>query len=98
MRFVAFFILFCFLSISGYNQKYTPALLNRLDSVIAAVPQYDQDKIKKINALHGELLQNPGLPLFDHYLELYKEYYIFNYDSAYIYARRMQQMAFPAKK
>jgi hypothetical protein len=97
MRFVAFFILFCFLSITAYNQKYTPALLSRLDSAIAAVPQYDQDKIKKINALHDEVLKNPGLPLYDHYLELYKEYYIFNYDSAYIYARRMQQMAFQQK-
>ena len=97
MRFVAFFILFCFLSITAYNQKTTPALLSRLDSAIAAVPQYDQDKIKKINALHGELLKNPGLPLYDHYLELYKEYNIFNYDSAYTYARRMQQMAFQQK-
>ena len=97
MRFVAFFILFCFVSITGYNQKTTPALLNKLDSAIAAVPQYDQDKIKKINTLHGELLKNPGLPLYDHYLELYKEYNIFNYDSAYTYARRMQQMAFQQK-
>jgi hypothetical protein len=87
------FLFFCFHSILGFSQKYTAALLGQLDSVIVESPHYDQEKVKKISALHGALLDNPPLSRYDYYLELYKEYYIFNYDSAYVYARLMQQMA-----
>jgi hypothetical protein len=78
---------------TGYSQKFTAALLNQLDSAIVDAPHYDQEKIKKNSLLHDELLKNPSGHLYNYYLDLYNGYYIFNYDSAYTYARRLQRLA-----
>jgi hypothetical protein len=93
MRFAAILMIFCFQSIVGFSQTYTSALLGQLDSAITESPRYDQEKLKKIALVHSELLEYPNISRYEYYLGLYKEYYIFNYDSAYIYARRMQQAA-----
>ena len=97
MRFAALLFVIGCMSISSYSQKSADVQLDRLDSAISAVPHFDQEKIKKIGILRSALLNNSSLPLFDYYLGLYKEYYIFNYDSAYVYARRMQQLAVQEK-
>ncbi len=94
MRHVAFLMFLCLLSMAGYSQKYSDALLSRLDFAIAEVPHYDQEKIQRINVLRSRLLKNPSVNIYNNFLGLYKEYNIFNYDSAYTYARRMQQLAF----
>ncbi|HTB25841.1 MAG TPA: DUF6377 domain-containing protein [Puia sp.] len=93
MRKAAFLLVLCVLSLAGYSQKYSDALLNRLDSAITEVPHYDQEKIQRINVLHARVLKNPSVNMYNNFLDLYKEYNIFNYDSAYTYARRMQQLA-----
>jgi Domain of unknown function (DUF6377) len=97
MRYGALLMVSIILSVTGYSQKFTSTLLDQLDSAIANVPHYDQEKIKKISFLHSGILTNSHLSQYDYYLGLYKEYYIFNYDSAYVYARRMQQLAVQQK-
>ena len=49
-------------------------------------------KIKRIEKLKEALSQQRQDP-FDGYLRLYDEYAIFNYDSAYTYAKKLQELA-----
>ncbi len=97
MRLAIILIVTCFLFKPGYSQRFADTQLDQLDAALLAVPHYDQEKIKKIALLRNGLLNNSAQPLFQYYLGLYKEYYIFNYDSAYVYARRMQQLAVQEK-
>jgi Domain of unknown function (DUF6377) len=87
--FLAFLSLWTFY---GYPQQPISSLLGQLDSTIAATPRYDTEKVRNIEALKARG-GGSQTPLFTQYLSLYQEYYIFNYDSAYTYARRMQETA-----
>jgi Domain of unknown function (DUF6377) len=93
MRLAAILIAVCLLSTKSYSQNFTGSQLDQLDSAITLVPHYDQEKIKKITVLRSGVFKTARQPMYNYYLALYKEFYIFNYDSAYVYARRMQQLA-----
>ncbi|HEY4065211.1 MAG TPA: DUF6377 domain-containing protein [Puia sp.] len=76
-------------------QDNTGNQLHELNQVIEASPKYDKDKLLSIEALKRSL---PGtqtdLPsLFNLYGRLYEEYKVFNYDSAFNYARQLQETA-----
>jgi len=73
------------------SQQSTNTLLNNLNETIHASAKYDLDKIKRIEKLKEtlHLRQDP----FESYLKLYEEYSIFNYDSAYNYAKKMEDVA-----
>src|SRR6478735_6171979 len=74
------------------SQQSTSTLLNTLNETIHASAKYDLDKIKRIEKLK-EALHHPQQDLFKSYLNLYEEYSIFNYDSAYNYAKKMLDVA-----
>ena len=77
-------------------QKNTAHLLNELNLAIAASPKYDNEKIRTIAVLNKSLAEkkNDGLPsLFSAYLALFEEYKVFNHDSAYYYANKLQETA-----
>jgi len=87
------FLLFFFVLIRpGHSQQYLP-LLRQLDSAIAASAQYDTAKLKRIYALKLNKKEGQNTALYDHYLNLYEEYHIFSYDSAYAYAKNMRETA-----
>jgi hypothetical protein len=71
------------------------SLLTRLNSVVDKKKQYDDVKLARIEKLKKDLVnaENPDLTLkYNTYLSLYNEYKSFNYDEAFNYAQRLQQV------
>ena len=77
-------------------QDNTAGSLTTLNQAIEASPKYDADKQTLIQQLRNALAATPktDLPaLYDNHLRLYEEYKVFNYDSAFTYARQLQATA-----
>ena len=78
-------------------QGGTDSLLRELTMAIEKAPAYDAAKERRIAGLHAALQQDPAASpgtRFPIYERLYDEYQIFNYDSAYEYAGKLQQIAY----
>ncbi|WP_276480160.1 DUF6377 domain-containing protein [Paraflavitalea pollutisoli] len=81
---------------AAFGQKKTDSLLTALNDVIETAARYDQAKIQSIQQLKQLTDRLPAGDLtarFSLYQQLYEEYKIFNYDSAYNYARKLQATA-----
>lgn len=84
------------LSLTATCQNHSPLTLNDLDQAIEAAPRYDAEKFRNIELLRKDLLtSDPGDKelLFRRYQPLYEEYKVFNYDSAFFYARKLLEIA-----
>jgi len=80
-----------------HGQRHTDSLLNELTAAIEKAPSYDAEKWKKISSLQARLSTDSArspMARFRLYKELYDEYRIFHYDSAYRYAAKMQDIAY----
>ncbi|MBS1660750.1 MAG: tetratricopeptide repeat protein, partial [Bacteroidetes bacterium] len=69
---------------------------DQLNQTIAASPKYDSAKIHSIQQLKtsSSNIKDDNLPArFDATLCLYESYKVFNYDSAFTYARQLQELA-----
>ncbi len=83
-------------SLNARSQDSIPILLTRLDHAIEASPRYDSAKLLEIARLKTPLAATAGndLPaLYAHYDALCEAYKVFNYDSAFTYARQLQATA-----
>ena len=69
------------------------SLIDDLNNTISQYLNFDAEKLKNISALKESFEKDTKTTAYDKYLSLYKEYQIFNYDSAYAYARKMQAAA-----
>lgn len=57
--------------------------------------KFDAEKIDRINRLKQKKINYQDTKgTFDHYLAIYDEYAVFNFDSAYHYAKELQQAAY----
>ena len=81
-------------------QGNTGNRFHELDQAIENVPTYDAAKRQSIEDLKKPFLEDKthnktnDLPtLFDLYSRLYEEYKVYNYDSAFHYARQLQETA-----
>ena len=84
------------LALAVRSQVPVPASLNELNQAIEASDKFDQQKLANIQALKRPFPDNRNgdLPvLFSRYLQLYEEYKVFNYDSAFHYARELHETA-----
>ena len=94
------------MQLTALGQARTDSLLNDLTTAIGRAPECDGAKLQRIGRLQSLLQQDTaaagaGLSgttiaarkLFAVYEKLYEEYQIFNYDSAYQYAGKMQAIA-----
>src|SRR5580692_7591143 len=84
------------LSAAAQSQSGTDRLLNELNKAIETSPKYDEEKQKNIDLLKRSFIErkNDDLPaLFNIYLQLYEEYKVYKYDSAFSYARQLQATA-----
>ncbi len=77
------------------NCAASDSLLVTLQNTISESAQFDALKIKEINAIKTALIASQSSPsrLFNQNNKLYEAYKVFNYDSAYLYAGKMLQMA-----
>jgi hypothetical protein len=87
-------------SLTTRSQDSIPVLLTHLDQVIEAAPHFDSTKLQEIarlkSTLQTTLAASPatGLPtLYSNYRDLCEAYKVFNYDSAFSYARLLQATA-----
>jgi hypothetical protein len=78
----------------GWAQGYD-SLLTQLNNVLDKKQDYDTGKLNRIEQLKKELTNadNPDLNLkYRVFLNLYNEYKSFNYDEAFNYAQKLQQV------
>lgn len=83
----------CKMSFAGSARD---SLLNKLDLIIKNAHTYDEEKLKRINTLRTALnaARNSSLQYqFDVCQQLYEEFKVFKYDSAFAYARKLQELA-----
>jgi tetratricopeptide (TPR) repeat protein len=83
-------------SLNVRSQDSIPSLLTRLDQAIEASPRYDSAKLKEIEKLKTTLAataSNDLQGLYTNYTALFEAYKVFNYDSAFSYARQLQAIA-----
>lgn len=81
------------ISFSSLCQDNTGDLLHQLNQTIEATSTYDAAKLNAIEKLKQSPAGNISNDLFNKYLRLYEEYKVFNYDSAFRYARLLQETA-----
>ena len=77
---------------SPHRQNPVPYNLTELDRAIEATPTYDAARLTSIGQLRTTLAQtksNDLHALFNSYDQLYEAYKVFNYDSAFTYARQL---------
>ncbi|HKH59698.1 MAG TPA: DUF6377 domain-containing protein [Flavitalea sp.] len=67
--------------------------LKKLQDAISKEEVYDSKKLSRIDSLRHQLNGNKGKNAFDQYLRLYNEFVVFNFDSAWFYARELQKSA-----
>jgi len=80
-----------------YSHPENDSLLNELNKTINNTKLYDGKKREDIAVIKNSFndSQNSSLPLkYEFYQKLYEEYKYFRFDTAYIYALKMQQTAF----
>ncbi|MDQ2720427.1 MAG: DUF6377 domain-containing protein [Bacteroidota bacterium] len=88
-----FFLLLIFCCHAGFSQRNSSQLIQDLNEAIRKSYAYDADKLKTIQQLKKALQKEHTTLSFEGYLQLYNEYYLFNYDSAYAYAKKMLDVA-----
>ncbi|MEI9956225.1 MAG: DUF6377 domain-containing protein [Ferruginibacter sp.] len=78
--------------LKGYAQNNNSVSLDGLTTFIQQSYQYDVQKVKHVDSLKS-MLKEKNADQYNNYLKLYEEYSIFNYDSAFTYAQKMQAAA-----
>jgi len=77
------------------------SLFEKLRNTIESSPKYDAEKIAEINALKLSLQFSPKNDLKRQYQiirSLYEQYKTFNYDSGFLYVRRLQQLSYQMQR
>jgi len=100
MKFILALIIFLFLIRPAMAVQGHDSLLTKLNDELASKKNYDAAKIKRIEKLQHDLndSDNPSLNFKYHiYLDLYEEYKSFNYDKAFYYAQKLQQVGYLLK-
>ena len=82
--------------LEGYAQTDKTEWLSQLNSEIEQSRKYDAHKLLRIDSLRLQLSSSNKKP-FDKYLDLYNEFSVFNFDSAYFYAVKLIDIASASK-
>ena len=79
--------------IDGIGQKNTDSLLKALNATIEHAETYDNQKHLRISGLYPKPTDTSEAYLYDCYLNLYNEYSLYEFDSAYAYGNKMREIA-----
>ncbi|HEX8528509.1 MAG TPA: DUF6377 domain-containing protein [Cytophagales bacterium] len=79
----------------GYGQA-TAGWMQALQQTIEQTEKYDIEKHDRIDRLRGQLARGPKAGSYDLCLAIYEEYASFRYDSAYAYAKKLEEAALRA--
>lgn len=83
----------CKMSFAGSSRD---SLLDKLNLTIENAHTYDAEKLKQINALRHAFAAARHLTLQEQFVichQLYEQFKVFKYDSAFAYARKLQDLA-----
>ena len=90
---IAFLVLLTCLSCSSRNEKIDSILLE-LDRTIDNRGSYEQEKLQKIARLKEELARaDEPIARMEYYSALFDQYKNYQYDSAFVYAKLLEQSA-----
>jgi DNA-binding CsgD family transcriptional regulator/predicted PurR-regulated permease PerM len=88
-----FCVVFLLIAFAGLSQPKIDSLLGQLNQEIEKRPQYVDAKLKRIESLKSAAIHADADRKFLAYSAVYNEYKSFIYDSAFLYARRLQKIA-----
>jgi hypothetical protein len=100
MRFVLLVGFCCLISSFAFSNTDSDSLLLELDHTIANRDVYLKAKFDRIDLYKAQVQKTPQsarLALYAGYLHIYNEYKTFIYDSAFRYARKIQEVAYQLK-
>lgn len=94
-RILGYLILFITIATHAYGKTPTDSLLRELNKAMEKSAVYDSIKLKGIDSIKRRLpaVANNLTARFHIYLQLYNAYKVFNFDSAFVYARQLEQLA-----
>lgn len=92
-----FIIGLCLMLFSAKAASKTDSLLRELNETIAKRDVLQKEKLDRIGRLTMLSTQVNGEALFTVYLKIYEEYKSFIYDSAFSYARKLQDISYRTK-
>ena len=93
---VLFLCLFVFLSFTAYSDSKTDSLFDQLKLEFGKKDSYDHQKEIRIQGLKTALLHTPSTNLANQFNicnRLCEEYKSYQYDSAYVYANKLQDLS-----
>ncbi len=88
-------------SLNLFAQADTETLLKELSQTIDQSAQYDSLKLERIGQIKSTFINsglNSPVAQYDFFLDLYEEYKIFGFDSAFAYAKKMEELALSSGK
>ena len=100
MKILLWIFIFLFHCMSAFSESRTDSFLTELDKELEIEEVYIANKLKRISGFQERLRrigENDLVERFDTYSQLYEEYKSFNYDSAFHYAQRLQDIAYRLK-
>jgi len=94
MRPLFLLVLYCLADLSTSAQMPAPTIKD-LQETVSRAPEYDRRRMNSIDSLQKILaIQQDPASRFNTCLLLYEEYKLFKYDSAYHYAKQLQEIAY----
>jgi hypothetical protein len=93
---IIFLLLLSILCTNLYGNNSNDSLFRELENVIKKAKLFDAQRIKRIDSIQSMFLNKGSekdLLLYAHYLSLYEEYKLFKFDSAFLYAKRINIIA-----
>lgn len=92
-------LLFCIILILICNNVYSQQrrLLDELDQVLLKKDGFTAEKIKHIDHLKKSLLSTRYSARYEQYVQIFDEYKMLNFDSAFVYATKLQELAKDSK-
>lgn len=94
LKLIFIFLVFYWHEVNAQTEKNV--WLARLNAEINLSSKYDEEKIVRINKLHREA-RGSNFGEFEKNLELYDEFSVFIFDSAYFYAKKLKETASVSK-
>lgn len=95
-----FIVIFSCIAFSASSNPASDSLLTELDRELELEEVYISNKLKRIESFQQKLKivgTKDLLPQYDIYAMLFEEYKSFNYDSAFVYVKRLQDIAYRLK-
>jgi hypothetical protein len=90
-----FIFLIVYIAFATLHAQSHRVILNELNTTINSAREYDSKKIQRIQSLKNifETSNNKSLlAQYNYYSSLYEEYKIFRFDSAFLYAKRLEEI------